>query len=78
MFYNIYFGGMALIWWAVWIIMIIWIFATPYNIPGQRRKKDTPLDILKKRFANGEIAQKEYYEKKSIIEYQAPKQPPIL
>lgn len=78
MFYNIYFGGMALVWWAVWIIFIIWIFATPYNIPGQRRKKDTPLDILKKRFANGEIAQKEYYEKKSIIEYQAPKQPPIL
>jgi putative membrane protein len=78
MFYNIYFGGMALVWWAIWIIFIIWIFATPYNIPGQRRKKDTPLDILKKRFANGEIAQKEYYEKKSIIEYQAPKQPPIL
>lgn len=78
MFYNIYFGGMALVWWAVWIIFIIWIFATPYNIPGQRRKKDTPLDILKKRFANGEIAQKEYYEKKSIIEYQAPKQPPMV
>ena len=78
MFYNSYFGGMALVWWAVWIIFIIWIFATPYNIPGQRRKKDTPLDILKKRFANGEIAQKEYYEKKSIIEYQAPKQPPII
>lgn len=50
----------------------------PYDIPGQRRKKDTPLDILKKRFANGEITEKEYYEKKSIIEYQSPKQPPIL
>lgn len=78
MFYNYYFGGMALVWWAVWIIMIIWIFATPYNIPGQRRRKDAPLDILKKRFANGEITEKEYFEKKSIIEYQSPKQPPIL
>lgn len=78
MFYNNYYGGMALVWWAVWIIFIIWIFATPYDIPGQRRKKDTPLDILKKRFANGEITEKEYYEKKSIIEYQSPKQPPIL
>jgi len=78
MFYNNYFGGMALIWWAVWIIMIIWIFATPYNIPGQRRRKDAPLDILKKRLASGEITEKEYYEKKSIIQYEAPKQPPIL
>jgi putative membrane protein len=78
MFYNNYYGGMALVWWAVWIIFIIWIFATPYDIPGQRRKKDTPLDILKKRFANGEITEKDYYEKKSIIEYQSPKQPPIL
>jgi putative membrane protein len=78
MFYNNYFGGMALIWWAVWIIMIIWIFATPYNIPGQRHKKETALDILKKRFASGEITEKEYYEKKSIIEYQSPKQLPIL
>jgi putative membrane protein len=78
MFYNNHFGGMSLVWWAVWIIMLIWIFATPYDIPGQRRKKDTPLDILKKRFANGEITEKEYYEKKSIIEYQAPKQPPII
>jgi len=78
MFYNNYYGGMALIWWAVWIIMIIWIFVTPYSIPGQRHKKETALDILKKRFASGEITEKEYYEKKSIIEYQSPKQPPIL
>ena len=78
MFYNYYFGGMALVWWAVWIIMIIWIFATPYNIPGQSHKKETALDILKRRLANGEITEKEYYEKKSIIEYQSPKQPPIV
>ena len=78
MFYNYYFGGMALVWWAVWMIMIIWIFATPYNGPFQRHKKETALDILKKRLASGEIAEKEYYEKKSIIQYEAPKQPPIL
>lgn len=33
------------------LILIIWIFAVPYNIPGQRGSKDTPLDLLKKRFA---------------------------
>ncbi len=62
------FGGMHLIWWFLWIIMLVWIFATPWNIPGQRTRKDTPLDILKKRFAAGEISKEEYEEKKKIIE----------
>ncbi|MEO6883909.1 MAG: SHOCT domain-containing protein [Bacteroidia bacterium] len=61
------FWGMHLIWWLVWVILIFWIFATPYNIPGQRTKKDTPLDILKKRFASGEITKEQYIEHKSIL-----------
>lgn len=62
------FWGMHLIWWFVWIIMIFWIFATPYNLPGQRTKKETPLDILKKRFAAGEISKEEYEESKKILQ----------
>ena len=67
MFYN-NFGGMNFIWWIIWMIMIFWIFATPYNIPGQRTKKNSPLDILQKRFASGEITNDEYQEKKKILE----------
>lgn len=48
--------------------MLFWIFATPYTIPGQRARKDSPLDILKKRFASGEITKEEYQEKKKIVE----------
>ena len=67
--YNGYnFGGMHFIWWFVWAIMLFWIFATPYSIPGQRSKKDSPLDILQKRFASGSISTEEYKEKKSILE----------
>ncbi|WP_429380245.1 SHOCT domain-containing protein [Mucilaginibacter sp. UYCu711] len=47
--------------------MILWIFATPYNIPGQRTRKDSPLDILNKRFASGLISNDEYQEKKKMI-----------
>lgn len=69
MYYNNYhFVGMHLVWWFIWGIFLIWIFATPYDIPGQRRKKDTPLDILKKRFASGQINNEEYQEKKKILE----------
>jgi putative membrane protein len=68
MFYSSNYWGMNLVWWIIWMIMIFWIFATPYNIPGQRTKKDSPLDILQKRFASGEITNDEYEEKKKILE----------
>lgn len=63
MFYDGYhFWGMHLIWWFIWIILLFWIFATPFGVPGQRRKKDSPLDILQKRFASGQITKEEYQE----------------
>ena len=68
MFYNYYYGGMHLIWWFVWIMLLFWIFALPYNIPGQRYKKYSPLDILQNRFASGLITKEEYEEKKKILE----------
>ena len=69
MFYdNYHFGGMHLIWWFIWMFLIFWVFATPYHIPGQRSRKDTPLDILQKQFAAGQINKEEYQEKKKLIE----------
>jgi putative membrane protein len=65
---NYHIGGMHFVWWFVWGIVLLWIFASPYNIPGQRAKKDTPLDILKKRLANGEINNEDFHEKKKILE----------
>jgi len=72
MFYTNYYGGMNLVWWFIWVILLFWIFATPYDIPGQRRRKDGPLDILKKRFASGQITNDEYQEKKKILENERP------
>ncbi len=63
-----YFGGMNLIWWIIWMGLIFWIFLTPWSIPGERRKKDTPLDILQKRFATGEITKDQYLEHRKLLE----------
>ena len=68
MFYNNYYWGMHFVWWFIWVILLFWIFATPYDIPGQRNKRDSPLDILQKRFASGQITNDEYQEKKKILE----------
>ena len=66
--YTNYYWGMHWVWWFIWVIMLFWIFALPYNIPGQRNKRESPLDILQKRFALGEITTDEYNEKKKILE----------
>jgi putative membrane protein len=66
--YNNGFWGMNVIWWFLWIIMIFWVFVTPYDIPGQRRKKDSPLDLLQKRFASGQLTKEQYKEHKAILE----------
>jgi putative membrane protein len=65
---NYQFGGMHFVWWFVWAILLFWIFATPYDIPGQRLKRETPLYMLKKRLASGQISSEEYLEKKAILD----------
>jgi putative membrane protein len=55
-------------WWFVWIVLLLWIYATPYDIPGQRRRKEDPFDILKKRYASGEIKSEEYQLIKKELE----------
>ena len=69
MYYDNYqFGGMHFGWWFVWAVLLFWIFATPYDIPGQRLKRETPLYMLKKRLASGQISSEEYLEKKAMLE----------
>jgi len=67
--------GMHLIWWFVWLVMIFWIFAIPFDIPGQRKKKDSAFEILRNRLASGQITNDEYQEKKKILEIELVKQP---
>ena len=68
MYNGNFFWGMDVIWWVAWIFLLIWIFAIPYDIPGQRRRRDSALDILKARFAAGQITKEEYMESKKILE----------
>ena len=67
MYNGYYFGGMNLIWWIIWMGLLFWIFLTPWGVPGERRQKDSPLDILQKRFASGEITKEQYLENRKIL-----------
>lgn len=56
-----------------WIILAaiaiaaVWYF-NKGNAPFGSPKKEDPLDILKRRFANGEIGEEEYEERKAVLE----------
>lgn len=59
-------GGflMMILWTVLLIAILIWIFKAIQNRSNKRistsLKNDTPLDILKKRYASGEISKEEY------------------
>jgi putative membrane protein len=63
-----HYWGMNIIWWLIWVIFIIWIFATPWDVPGQRTKKESSLDLLKKRYAKGEVSKEEFEDIKSTLQ----------
>lgn len=62
-----HFWGMHFIWWIIWIIFIVWVFNSLFKIPGQRSKSESPMDILKKRYANGDITKEEFEEKRKTL-----------
>jgi len=57
-----------------WIILFViligvgWYIAKKNNIFSNRLPKNTPVDILKRRFAKGEITEEEYDEKRAVLE----------
>ena len=66
-YFDYHYYGMNLVWWAIWCVVLFWIFVLPFDIPGQRRRRDSPLDILNKRFASGEITNEEYHNRKKML-----------
>jgi putative membrane protein len=62
-----WFWGMHLFWWLFWIVLIVTFFSVLTPVP-RRRARETPLEILQRRYAAGEISSEEYEERKVKLE----------
>jgi len=62
-----------MLWWAFWIFLMITLFGWFEPVPKKRIRRDSPLDILQKRFASGEITTQQYEDAKNILEVDSAK-----
>ena len=60
------FWGMHMFWWLFWIVLIVLFFGLATPVPRSRAKQ-TPLEILQRRYAAGEISTSEYEERKEKL-----------
>lgn len=65
-----FFGGgwMMIFWWVLIIALVIIIINALFNSKNQNTSKETLLEILKRRYANGEIDKEEYEERKRDLQ----------
>jgi putative membrane protein len=70
MYHGYYWWGMGWFWGFIpWILVLVWIFSRRGRYyGGWKTKYDSPLDILQKRYASGEINAEEYQERKKVLE----------
>jgi putative membrane protein len=73
--YGYGFVGMHFVWWVFWILAVVLFFS--FLTPVPRRRADvyrlTPLQILQRRYAAGDITSEEYEERKAKLERDAGK-----
>ncbi|MFA5937766.1 MAG: SHOCT domain-containing protein [Sinimarinibacterium sp.] len=59
------FWGMHLLWWIV-IVVILAVVLKPL-VNTARRRRSTPLEVLQRRYAAGEISTEEYEKRRATL-----------
>ena len=71
MFYNggYYMGGMHGLWWIFWVVLIVVLVFFGWGRGGEgRRPRETPLEVLQRRLANGEVSPEDYEKRKALLD----------
>ena len=63
-----WFMGMHVFWWLFWVLIIIAFAALFTPVPKQQAKRrDTPMNVLQRRYAAGEISTDEYEQRRAVL-----------
>ena len=57
-----WFWGMHLLWWLFWFLIVASFFSLLTPVP-RNKVRETPLQVLQRRYAAGEIPTQEYEER---------------
>ncbi len=72
MFYDggYYMGGMHSLWWIFWVVLIVVLVFLGWGRPGEgrRRPRETPLEILQRRLASGEVSPEDYEKREALLD----------
>jgi len=64
---------MHFIWWLFWVVLIATAFTTVTPVPkNQLRSGERALDILRRRYAAGQVSAEEYERRKAVLERDEP------
>ena len=66
-------AGMHGLWWFFWMALIGVLVFYGWGSPSTRRQRprETPLDVLKRRLASGEITPEQYEQRKALLDRDA-------
>jgi putative membrane protein len=64
---NGWFLGMHLLWWLFWVVLIFALFSLTTRVPRGQAGIESPLEMLQRRYARGEIDTPEYEERKALL-----------
>lgn len=68
--FNFFGGGWIMFfWWFIIIVLVVFVIRAVINSGQnkQRMDKETPIEILKRRYANGEIDEEEFQKRKKEL-----------
>ena len=62
-----WFLGMHVFWWLFWLVLILAFTSLFTPVPRQQSRRETPLELLQRRYAAGEISSQEYEERRAVL-----------
>lgn len=70
--HGYFMGGMHALWWVFWLLLIVAVVGVVrWAARDRRRDRETPLEVLQRRLASGDIDPEAYEKAKALLERDA-------